>query len=150
MSESMIVICPSCRAKNKVSLEKAGQYQPVCGKCKASISPAAPGYPIEASDATFDESVVRSGVPTLVDFYSHHCGPCKAMEPVVERLAYDLAGVARVVKVNTDRNSYAPSKYQVRGVPTFVLFRGLEAGRMVGAQSYEALRALVERFVTRV
>lgn len=84
--------------------------------------------------------------PVLADFYGTWCGPCKAMEPVVERLAERFAGRAEVVKVNIDESRELASGYGVRGVPTFLLFVGGQAvERVVGASGELALAALVER-----
>jgi thioredoxin 2 len=150
MEETMIAVCPKCRAKNRIALQKAREHQPVCGKCGGNVYPSMPGYTIEAGDVDFDEIVLRSGAVTLVDFYSNHCGPCRMMEPAINRLAEDLAGQARIVKVNTDRSPYTASKYGIMGVPTFVLFRGIEIGRAEGAQPIEVLKGMIERYRTPV
>ncbi|MBI2251935.1 MAG: hypothetical protein HYU63_04190 [Armatimonadetes bacterium] len=96
MSETIIAICPKCKSKNRILMEKAANSQTVCGKCKNNIYPEMPGYPIEATDLNFENNVVRAGVITLVDFYSNHCSPCKTMEPIIKQLAYDLAGKSRI------------------------------------------------------
>lgn len=146
MKEAVIAICPRCKTKNRIVIDAAKKSQPLCGKCRNYVYIEAPGYPVEANDKNFDDNVVRSGTITLVDFYSTRCAPCKTMEPVIEQLAYDMAGNARVVKFNVDRNSYIPSKFGIRAVPTFVVFRGIELGRLTGAQPVENLKELIERY----
>lgn len=85
--------------------------------------------------------------PILVDFYATWCGPCKAMEPIVERLAERFAGRAEVVKVNIDNSPDLAAKYGIRGVPTLLL---LEGGRVVertvGASSEQYLAVLIEKY----
>ena len=86
--------------------------------------------------------------PVLADFYGTWCGPCKAMEPVVERLAERFDGRAEIVKVNIDNSPDLAAAYGVRGVPTFLFFVGGKAiDRAVGAQSEHTLAALVEPHV---
>ena len=83
--------------------------------------------------------------PVLADFYGTWCGPCKAMEPVVERLAERFAGRAEVVKINIDESRELAAEHSVRGVPTFLLFIGGRAvERVVGASGEQVLAALVE------
>ncbi len=84
----------------------------------------------------FDEEVLGSSVPVLVDFWASWCPPCKMVEPVVNALASELEGKVKVGKLNVDRNPGIASRYDIKGVPTFILFRdGKEVDRRVGAQS---------------
>jgi len=71
---------------------------------------------------TFSD-LFKSETPVLVDFYADWCGPCKAMEPIVKEVAKSLGGKARIIKVNIDKNAKAAQAYDVRAVPTFILFR---------------------------
>lgn len=88
--------------------------------------------------------------PVLVDFYATWCGPCKAMEPVVERVAERFEGRAEVVKVNIDESREFASSHAVRGVPTFLLFVGGKAlNRQVGSTSEQALASIIEPHVAR-
>jgi thioredoxin 1 len=94
----------------------------------------------------FDQ-VTSKGV-TLIDFYATWCGPCKMMEPVVERLSQELAGHVKVAKVDVDENMELAMRFQVMGVPTFGIFKdGSLVQRIVGAVGYEALRAAVKPFL---
>ena len=79
---------------------------------------------LEVSDATFDQEVLRSEQPVLVDFWAAWCGPCKALAPVVDNLAVIYAGKLKVAKVNVDENGAAPSRYNVRGIPALLFFKG--------------------------
>jgi len=84
-------------------------------------------------------------VPVLADFWAPWCAPCRMVEPVVERLAVDLAGRLKVAKINTDEEPQLGSRFEVRGIPTLILFRdGKEADRVTGAMPAPELRAWVE------
>jgi|SRR5579884_1411434 len=76
------------------------------------------------TDAAFDQDVLNSEVPVLVDFWAPWCGPCRAMSPTVDAVATEYAGQLKVGKLNTDENPATAMRYQVRGIPTLLLFKG--------------------------
>jgi len=78
------------------------------------------------SDADFENEVLKSDEPVMVDFWAEWCGPCKALSPIVDEVANEVAGKMKVVKVNIDENPNAPTKYGVRGIPTLMVFKGGE------------------------
>lgn len=97
--------------------------------------------PVEATDATFDQEVGKSDIPVIVEFYSPKCGHCIKMESVVNSLAGELAGQAKVVKVNVLGNTLSPSRYGVHGVPAFYLVKnGDVVTSAVGSMSEDELR----------
>ena len=79
---------------------------------------------LQFTDDAFDQEVLKSEVPVLVDFWAPWCGPCKAMSPTVDALATEFAGKIKIGKMNTDDNPATPMRYQVRGIPTLLLFKG--------------------------
>jgi len=100
---------------------------------------------IHLTDQNFEEIVKNSDVPVLVDFSASWCGPCKMLTPIVESLAADLAGRAKVCKIDIDEAPNTSQKMGVRGVPTVIAFKnGEKTGSLVGLTTKEKLRALVE------
>lgn len=80
-------------------------------------------YTVEGTDTNFDQEVLKSDLPVLVDFWAPWCGPCRMVSPVVEELAEELTGKLKVVKVNTDENQEIAVKYGIRSIPTLGIFK---------------------------
>lgn len=90
---------------------------------------------LEVKDSDFETQVIDSQVPVLVDFWASWCMPCRMLGPVVDQVAEEFAGKAKVVKVNVDENPQAAARYGVRGIPTLLFFKGGEVrDRTVGVQ----------------
>ncbi len=97
------------------------------------------------TDANFEEKVLQSELPVLVDFYADWCGPCKMMAPVVEAMAEKYAGRLVVGKLNVDENMDSARKYRVRSIPYMALFKGGElVDHLLGAGSEDALTEKIE------
>lgn len=95
---------------------------------------------IKLSSENFEKEVLKSEKPVLVDFYADWCGPCNAMAPVIEELATELDGKAKVGKINVDENSDIAVEYNVMSIPTLIIFKnGKEEKRLVGLRDKEEL-----------
>lgn len=99
-------------------------------------------------DASFEQEVLSSEIPVLVDFWASWCPPCKVVEPVIDELAREYTGKVRIGKINVDQNPKTAAKYQIKGVPTFILFNSGKPGQQrVGAQSKRQLQEMIESAV---
>jgi thioredoxin 1 len=86
------------------------------------------------TDANFEQEVLKSDKPVLVDFWAPWCGPCKAIAPLIDELAAEYAGRLKVVKINVDDNPHTPQQYNVRGIPNLLIIKGGQvANQIVGA-----------------
>ena len=96
------------------------------------------------TDSRFDEQVLASHLPVLLDVWAPWCVPCRGLEPVIEELAASLSGRVRVAKLNVDRSPQSAARLRIQGVPTIIVFKGgHEVSRMIGARGKaELLRAL--------
>lgn len=100
---------------------------------------------VHVTDESFEEEVLKSESPVLVDYWAEWCSPCKAIAPLLEEIATEYAGRLKVAKINIDENPGTPPKYGIRGIPTLMLFKGghVEATK-VGALSKSQLSAFID------
>lgn len=134
----MEVTCPSCGTVNRFPAAKTDK-KANCGSCKTAILPLEKPQAI-ASAAAFQELIANSPLPVVVDFWAAWCGPCRSVAPELERLARERAGSVVVAKVDTEALPEIAGTYGIRGIPTFIAFRGgKEASRTSGAMPAAAI-----------
>jgi thioredoxin 1 len=103
---------------------------------------------IEITDANFEEEVIRSDRPVLIDFWAPWCGPCKMVAPIVEEISHDYDGKLKVGKVNTDDNQQISAKYGIMSIPTLMIFKdGEVVERIIGAQPKDALTPKIDAVI---
>lgn len=131
-----IVICPNCKAKNRLKTPPKGQL-PVCGKCGQHLP-----WLVKANDTTF-ATEIDAAVPVLVDFWAEWCGPCRAIAPVLEDLSKELSGKLKIVKLNVDENPRTSEQFRVQSIPMLIVFKQAKpVDTFVGAMPK---RAMLER-----
>jgi len=134
-----IIQCENCGRKNRVPAAASGT--PWCANCHRPLP-----WLAEAGDDTFAEVVDEASIPVLVDLWAPWCGPCHMVSPALERLARDMAGRIKLVKVNVDAAPGVARKFSVQGIPTLLLMRqGHVVARQTGAAPEAALRAWLEQ-----
>ena len=103
---------------------------------------------VHISDETFEDEVINSSTPVIVDYWAEWCGPCKMIAPILEQVADEYHGKLKVAKLNIDDNPLTPPKYGIRGIPTLMIFKsGLVEATKVGAVSKSALTTFIDEVV---
>jgi thioredoxin 2 len=135
--------CGFCGTLNKVDLKRAAD-RPQCGDCS---KPMLLDRPMKLAQDDFDRTVLQTDAPVLVDFYADWCAPCRMVAPLVDEIAHEQVGKILVVKVDTDRAPDVAMKYEIRSIPTLIVFKdGQEVERSLGFEP-ERVRGLVQKAV---
>ena len=142
-SRPSIVRCPSCGKLNRLAASPTNK-SPTCGNCK---KPLFPPEPVKGTDANWAQDVDKSPIPVLVDFWAPWCGPCRAVAPVMDKIAAERAGRLKVLKLNVDENPQTAAKFQVQAIPTMILFKdGKVLDQIRGAVPKPALDKRLDHF----
>ena len=140
----MIVVCPSCNAKNRVPEEKLAE-SPTCGQCHQALIPLAP---IELNEQNFSSFIAHSDLPVLIDLWAEWCGPCKMMAPHFAQVAKQYPNVV-FAKINTEENPRLSSAFNVRSIPTLVFMnKTTEVARVSGALRSSELQQWLDQQLT--
>jgi thioredoxin 1 len=100
----------------------------------------------QVTDGNFDQEVLKSSIPVLVDFWAPWCGPCRAMGPIIDELAGEFEGKVKICKMNVDENSASPSKFGIRAIPTLILFKdGEVVDQTTGAVSKSSIKDMIAK-----
>lgn len=139
-SPSVTVQCQFCQTWNRIDAMRAAD-RPKCGNCGR---PILLDRPLKLTDDTFDRTIANAEVPVLVDFYADWCGPCKMMAPSVDQLASKVTGRALVAKLDTDAAPKTAQKFDIRGIPSVIVFReGRPVTQQAGAVPLAALEKML-------
>ncbi|WP_068301205.1 thioredoxin TrxC [Pararhodobacter sp. CCB-MM2] len=147
MAAKIKLTCPECAQVNQFPADKAGAV-PKCGICGHALND---GKVAKLDLKTLEKMARNDEMPLLVDFWAPWCGPCRQMAPEFEKAARQLKGKVRLAKIDTQSNPDATVRYNIRGIPAFILFhRGREVARLAGARPASDLIRFVEEKVALV
>jgi thioredoxin 2 len=144
MGDIRQIVCPHCTATNRTPADRPAE-KARCGACR---NPLFGGKPVAASAESFATHVQRNDIPVVADFWADWCGPCKMMAPAYDRVAAELEPQVRFLKVDTEAEQQLAAQYNIRSIPTLMLFRnGKVVAQQAGASDAASLRAWIEQHI---
>jgi thioredoxin 2 len=142
---SKVVSCSNCGAKNRIDPARSGA-EAVCGRCKKPLS--GQNTPVILTDQNFAAETTNTDLPVLVDLWAAWCGPCRMIAPIIESLAVELSGRAKICKLDVDANKVTAARFGVQSIPTLLILKsGREVDRLVGSQPKEAILRRLTQFI---
>jgi len=144
MSENVQIVCPVCSKLNRVPQARLAEGAS-CGACHKSLFSA---KPLALDGDSLKRNINKNDLPLVVDFWAPWCGPCKMMAPAFEQAAQQLGPAVRLAKLNTDEYPDAAAPYNIKGIPTLILFKsGREVSRSSGAMSLSQLTGWIGQHI---
>ena len=144
-----MITCQQCQTQNRIPVELLGQTA-TCETCGTTFPTpeTVTAQPLAITDATFEREVLQSPMPVLMDVWAPWCGPCRMIAPVVEELANEFAGRAKVVKLNSDENQRIPMQCHIQGIPTLLFFKnGQVVDSLVGVTPKPNIQQKLQQIV---
>jgi len=149
MRHTVFIKCVKCGTVNRVYKDRLAK-KPICGKCDSALDPRRCSYdvPIDLSGETFEQEVLKSRIPVVVDCWAPWCAPCVAIETMMDKLVSDFKGRLKVARLNTDQNTQIAAQYEITTIPTLLIFKdGILVERFVGVVSEPDLDDLVDKWL---
>ena len=144
MTETYLAVCPKCSTINRLPKTKSAK-EAKCGKCGEAMFK---GVPVALTAGPFARHIKSNEIPVVVDFWADWCRPCKMMAPEFAKAAAQMEPAARFAKVNTEAEQSIAAGYNIRSIPTLIVFKGgKEVARQAGAMSADQLKSWVEQYV---
>jgi thioredoxin 2 len=142
MNEIRQIVCPHCTAINRIPADRPAE-KARCGACHAALFA---GKPVAATARSFATHLQRNDIPVVADFWADWCGPCRMMAPAYDRVASELEPHVRFLKVDTEAEQQLAAQYNIRSIPTLMLFRnGNVVAQRAGASDAASLRAWIQQ-----